>query len=193
MFSNLKKEDVPATVVTLVSIVVLAGTLGVMLFMPLPTSGKIQAKFNSDKMLVNKQTNSAIAGAKLTREAVNTMTWAGNLNQISTTALGKVTELAKTHKLSLDSFRPQRLGSIGDLPTQPYLVSVSGAFPDVVGLTKDIETKGTKLAVSMVQITASDQGSDKVTASIALVAYLTPPPPAAPTKPGVNTGGTKNG
>ncbi len=195
MFANSKKEDLPATVVILVSMVVLLVTLGIMVLVPLPSGTKLQAKYKSDMRLVNRQTESATAGAKLTKEAVNQMTWSGSLNSISTSALAKVTDLAKTHKLSLDSFRPQRLGAAGDLPMQPYLLNVSGAFPDVVGLTKDIETKNTKLAVSMVQITASDQGSDKVSASIALVAYLTPIPPPATTKSGTGTTvrGTKNG
>ena len=54
----------------------------------------------------------------------------------------------------------------------PFLIGVDGSYPNVVAFVKDIETKGTKLALSQVQLSSSDGTTDKVSASIGVVAYV---------------------
>jgi len=101
-------------------------------------------------------------------------TWPGDAQQIAPVALAKVTQLVQARRLRLVAFRPQRTTANGDLTQLPFLVTVEGSYPGVVAFTKDLEAPSTKLAVSLVQIASADAGSDQVTASVGLVAFMPP-------------------
>jgi len=98
--------------------------------------------------------------------------WNISLENIGPAALAKITSLAKAHQVKLSSFRPQRTGDVDGLTQVPFLMTIDGSYPNVVGFVRDIETSDSKLAVSQAQMTSSDGGSDKVSASIGIVAYM---------------------
>jgi hypothetical protein len=74
----------------------------------------------------------------------------------------------------LDAFRPQRSDAKLNPPQLPFLVTIEGHFTDVVGFAKEFDDSGNKLALSQIQMSASEDGTDAVTANVVLVAYLSP-------------------
>ncbi|MBV6458127.1 MAG: hypothetical protein HONBIEJF_01250 [Fimbriimonadaceae bacterium] len=99
------------------------------------------------------------------------MIWALDADEISAHAMAFATKMANGRNLKVAAFRPQRPQPNGNLTMLPYQLSVEGSFPDVVRFLQAMETKGTKLAVNLVQVASADGASDHVNATIGLVAY----------------------
>lgn len=99
------------------------------------------------------------------------MLWSGDPDEISAQAMAFATKMANAQNLNVVAFRPQRTQTNGHLMMLPYQLSVNGSFPDLIHFLQAMETKGTKLAVNVVQVASSDGASDHVSATVGLVAY----------------------
>ncbi|MFZ4508335.1 MAG: type 4a pilus biogenesis protein PilO [Fimbriimonas sp.] len=193
------KNAVGFSSLIVLAILVLATTLAVMLFLPKPTDKGI-AKQRRDKELELKlskqQASDRLAELKA---SINSRIWDLPADQIGPGALSKVSQAAAAHKLKIVAFRPQRANEAEDLIQLPYLVTLDGPYLSVLGFVQDIQAKENKLAVNLVQLASADGASNRVTASVSLMAYQKPPlakPTEAPTKRTAtgtaSTGGSPN-
>ncbi len=153
--------------------VLLAGSL-VGLVWPKPTT---KAAVNNERVktaqwkAAKEKAGTATLIAKAT---VISRTWSEQPAAIQDKVLTLTATLAKKRGLSFIRLLPQRVSLSDPLEQYPFLLVVEGPFPKVAALEKDLELPANRLAVSLFQITSSDSESDKVSASIGLVAHRIP-------------------
>ena len=125
-----------------------------------------------------KQYNTALQGAtsakliaEKTRSENQRSLWSIDSEGIKARTLDTVSRLAKVHGLKMSSFRPQRLEETAALVRSPFMVLLEGSYPQVLSFLNSIENPASKLAVDSVQLTAVDAASDKVNATIGVIAF----------------------
>ncbi len=126
-----------------------------------------------------KATTISLVAAKIAKArtneikaAVDQKIWVGTVADIGPSALAKVNSLSEKHKLKLTAFRPQRITPAGDLSQVPFVITVEGTFLSVLAFEKDFEISSSRLALNSVQITSGEDSTDRVIATIGLLAYL---------------------
>jgi len=174
MISFRDKSATTTSVIIVASILALLGTLIVMVFVPPPTAKGLSTKARRDEMKARIAIKDAREREAEAMRLVAETTWAGNAQTVGPAALARVTQMAKSRNLRLVAFRPQRQSDDADLTMLPFLITVEGTYPNVVQFSRDLETTGTRLSVSMVQVSSADANSDRVTATVATMAYLNP-------------------
>ena len=110
----------------------------------------------------------------LTENQVRTIanrTWTGTPEEVLPIALQKVATMAQAHHLKIVGFHPQTVIVAPSITLIPCVVNVDGSFVNVVAFEKDIEGDSTNLTVNLMQLATADQETNKVTASIGVVAY----------------------
>jgi hypothetical protein len=165
------KADTGASIAIIVAIIVLMGTAVVMIFIPPPsTAGIVAGKARSEKEIVERirQLKSDEIAAKT---VVAAQTWTDSAEEIGPKALAFITSFAQKNRLKLIAFRPQKAVEVNSMDQLPFLISVEGPFPGVMGILQDLEDPALKLGTSLVQISSSDPSSDLVSATIGIVAY----------------------
>jgi hypothetical protein len=111
------------------------------------------------------------AQLKTAQASVAKYVWNKSADEIASQSLKNMTAIAAKHKVQLLGFRPQKTTDDGGFTHLPYLVLLSGTFPNVESALQDIEAPANRLAVSLVQFASSDANSDGVNATIGVVAY----------------------
>ncbi|AIE87572.1 type 4a pilus biogenesis protein PilO [Fimbriimonas ginsengisoli] len=170
------RQDMLPSLITVSAIVVLAGTLAFGIYNnthPL-SSTKAVADAKRDLRMTKTNIGKAIEAIAEKNKAIDAATWSGKPQEIGTQVLKQVTALAKKNGVKLGNVRPQRGINVDALTTLPYLVTVQGSYPAVLAFEREIDQLGNRLAVNLIQISASDANSDQVTANIGVVAYLNP-------------------
>jgi hypothetical protein len=114
------------------------------------------------------------AQLKTSQTAIGKFVWTKSQDEISSQSLKNVTAIAAKHKVQLLGFRPQKPTDDGGFTHLPYLVLLSGKFPNVASTLEEIEAPVNRLAVSLVQFASSDANSDGVNATIGVIAYSLP-------------------
>ncbi|MCC7434966.1 MAG: type 4a pilus biogenesis protein PilO [Methanoregulaceae archaeon] len=97
--------------------------------------------------------------------------WTQPADEVAAATMAKVTSLAQGRNLKVIAFRPQRTVDDAGVVRLPYQVTLEGPFPQVIGFLQGLETSKFRAIVSTVQIASSDGATDKVTATIGVVAY----------------------
>jgi hypothetical protein len=166
---NFKPEQT-YTFLSGLAILVIAGLLGYHLLVPMP-KGPDAVAVAVERQQLETQIEQQRVALGLVRERLAEMTWTGGDEEIAASSLARVTQLTNARRLRLIAFRPQRLAEEQGLTMLPFHVAVEGPYPAVVGLLGELETPVTRLAVNMVQITSVDAASDRVTATIGVVAF----------------------
>lgn len=169
-----RRDDLAANIVIVISAIALAFLLIVLILQPMPKAEGLQSKHRRDMRTAEQATVKARDRIKELDASIATVTWTGAAQQVGPIALSKVTALAKARGVKLNQFRPQRTVTVGDLTQQPFLASVEGPYPAVIAFAKDLETRDTRLAVNLIQVSSADANTDRVLASIGVVAYLRP-------------------
>jgi hypothetical protein len=127
---------------------------------------KIKADIKTQEETIRKAENDA----RIAKAVVQTQTWAGEDAAITGRILDMTTALARKHGVEYVRLQPQRAIVGGTIEQLPYLLVVEGPFPAVAALEKDLEVPANRLAVNAVQLASSDTETNKVSASIGIVA-----------------------
>ncbi len=109
--------------------------------------------------------------------------WTSKPADVTPVALAKISEIVASTKLNLISFRPQKGVESAALLQLQYNLAVDGPYTNVATLLDRIEKSDAKLAVNSVQYAAAEGESDKVTATIGLVAFSEIPKKNSDPKP----------
>lgn len=156
---------------SLVGVVALVG-LGLFdWLMPRPQLQGAVAKQRADIPVLEREVRELRERVGSLRTEQNELLWEVGDGEIGPAALAKVSGVAKKAGIRLTSFRPQRVQEEGELVRLSYMVAVDGGFPALARFVRELENSGAKLAVSSVQISAADGATDRVTASVGLIAY----------------------
>lgn len=155
-----------------IAILVLVCALGFLVFVKRPSMS--DAKFVHTVAQGKLHDQLMLGKARLTKlaSAAAPVIWTSSIDAVAPSALAKVTALAKTRQVKLGAFRPERTTQLNGLTEVPFLVSVDGTFPNTIAFIRDLEGSSSKLAVSQAQMSSSDGNSDRVTASVGIVAYV---------------------
>ncbi len=175
MISFRNKSDVGASVAIIFAIVVLAVTLGAML-LPKP-----KVKANSATMLktatqIKIDTKKNEDANKVALAEIAKWVYAGTPQQIAPTIFARVAAISQAHKLKLQSIRPQKTADADGLTQLPFQISVSGHFPEIAAMLRDLETPSERLSVNLLQISTGEGSTDEVLATIGAIAFLQPGP-----------------
>ena len=159
-----------SNLVLILACVLLAGSALAGVLMPKPLDAAEKKKAEAKR----REQIEAVARAKTLEEAaravVLTRTWTGADAAITSAVLDLTTTLARKRGVSFVRLQPQRNVVGGALDQLPYLVVVEGSFPAIAALEKDLEVPENRLAVNAFQISSSDSETNKVSASISIVA-----------------------
>lgn len=144
---------------------ILAGTV-VGLLLPKPRPKNTDAEVRKQKVLVLRAKSDALVA----QASVQSRTWKGTDVDIANGVYNLTTTLARKRGVSFVRLQPGRAALGGALEQLPYLLVVEGPFPAVAALEKDLEVPANRLAVSAFQLASSDASTNKVSASIGVVA-----------------------
>lgn len=171
MISFRTKAETGASVAILVAIGVLVVTALYMVFVPEPTvagivAGKARSQTELDDRLEKLKKDKVQTTAKIASQV-----WAQPIEEIGPTALQSITAFAQTQRLKLLGFRPQKTVDVNGLTQLPFLISVEGAYPNIIKFVRQLEASDLKMGTSLVQVSATDPNSDLVNATVGVVAY----------------------
>jgi hypothetical protein len=170
------RQDMLPSLITVSAIVVLAGTLGFILYAnshPL-TSAPAVAQAKRDLRTTEAKIQEAKTTLATNQATIDASSWTGAPQEIQTQILNRIGVLAAKRNVKINTVRPQRTMDVDQLSTLPYLITVEGTYPNVLAFERDVEAPTNRLAVNVIQVTATDASTDRVTASIGVVAYLNP-------------------
>lgn len=190
------KDQVPSLLAVL-GIVLLCGSV-VGLFMNRKVSTvDLRRKNNEKRAQYTVLKEKAAADVYSADLIIEKQLWTGKVAEITPAALAKVGRLVSDSQLNLVSFRPQKPLEGANLLQIQYNLSVDGSYSNVATLVDKIERSDARLAVNSVQYASAENDSDKVTATIGLVAFhdfektekadKSPTSSAAAKKPGVKS------
>lgn len=103
--------------------------------------------------------------------------WEGDMEDVTPKLLEEASRLCANHNVNLKSFRPQNPVSDGETIRANYVMLVDGSFPQVAALIRAMDSSASRIGLSLVQISSADQESDKVNATLGVIAYLKAPEP----------------
>lgn len=168
------RQDPLAAILGISATVMLAGTLAFMLFAPKPTTKGMAAKFDKQAFQTRLEIKTAQQHLTASKDFVARQTWTGATQDIDGVVMSQVSRLSQAKGLKLVQLRPQRPDPKATPVQLPFLVTLEGPYPAVVSFLSDLENPSTRLAINLVQISAAEASSDKVTANVGLVAYQNP-------------------
>ena len=186
---NFKQRDevLPSALIVL-SIVILAATLAYMLLVPPPTAAGMAKGREMSRQKIQDEIDRARARSAQIEKANRARLWQGNVDTVTSAALGKLTDLANRRSLKMTAFRPQRPQELEGVSEIPFSVQISGPYPAVRAMIAALDSSGAKLALRSVQMASSDPATSAVTATLGLSAYIASEPTTPPTR---STGGSR--
>lgn len=163
----------PSNTIMILACVLLAGSV-VGLIVPKPNAKDVQAKERTETKKLKTSAEVAKRDALLAKASVVSRTWVGEQSTIQAQLVNLTTSLAKKRGVEWLRLQPQKSVVGGALEQVPFLLVVEGPFPAVASLERDLEAPQNRLAISAFQVASSDSESNKVSASIGLVAHRVP-------------------
>jgi hypothetical protein len=136
----------------------------------------VTPKATQDRKEMKIRSDTAIARSR--GENIDTqlrqLVWSEQAEQIEGKALAIANRVASGRGVKILGFRPQKPSEASGLVQVPFVVSVEGAFPSVVGMVDDLGTRSNRLSVTLIQIASADPASDKVSATVGITAFRLP-------------------
>lgn len=170
------KADPKATTTSLYALaaVLLAGSL-LGLVWPKPTARDAYTKETNDSRKLRQSIRQAEMDTFAAKSSVLSRTWTEEPAAIQDRVLTLTAAQCKKRGVTFVRLQPQRVTADETLQQLPFLLVVEGPFPAIAALEKDLELPASRLAVNLFQATSSDSESNRVAASISLVAHRLPP------------------
>jgi Tfp pilus assembly protein PilO len=161
---------VPSVLIVL-SIVILAGTLLYAAIVPTPSVAGLARGRTARLQEMTRETKDAKARAEAARHNIAPMVWSGDTDTISGAVLEQLTAQARQRGLSISAFRPQRTQDVGGVTELPYTVQLTGAYPGVHAVMESLDAPDSKIVLRSAEIASSAAGSG-VTATLGLTVYV---------------------
>ncbi len=169
-----RREDITPSLLMIVSVVVLAGTLAYMLLVP-GTARSTHTTASSRRRMVDDIAETRHQ-TRVARLAIQPRLWHGNPEFVTAAALAQLTRQTEKRSLKLTSFRPDRPQEFADMTELRFDVQIAGPYAGLHSLLEAQDARGSKLVLRSVQITASQTtGGGTATASLGLSAFVAGP------------------
>lgn len=173
------KDDVLPSALIVLAILLLAGSLAFMVFVPKPTTAGLAKGKVLSRQTVQKEIDDAKEASARAEAEAKLRLWTGRPERVTAEVLSYVTGQTNADKLKLGAFRPQRTVALEGIVELPFSVQISGSFPAVRQFLSALDTPKGRLALRSIQLAGADAASSNVTATLSLSAYV--PLDAAPT------------
>ncbi|MBS1714242.1 MAG: type 4a pilus biogenesis protein PilO [Armatimonadetes bacterium] len=155
------------------AMVLTVGLLAFHLLAPMPSAAQTTKRHRAEEIKTEAETKSLREEVARIKTEIAPNLWDVPVDELGAAVMGVVDKAVAGKALKIQGFRPQKPITVSGVTRFPYLVVLQGPFQQVVGFVRDIETTGTKLAVSGVQMSGADGATDTVTATIGIVALKT--------------------
>lgn len=99
-------------------------------------------------------------------------TWQMSQDAMAPAVLEYLTSECEKNSVQLTSFRTDKSIRVATLDEEPFVAVVEGGFPDVLALAHSLESPGSKLAVNLIELSASETAPGHVTATLGLLGFL---------------------
>lgn len=169
------KDELGTTVAAMLGIVGLVGVLAYMLLVPPPSQEIDTRAQQKEQQEIVKSVDEAKAKLAVANAVITKQTWAAPVPEVESTTLSRLSSLARANGVKLTGLRPQRQTMAGELEAIPFVLSAEGSFPTVLAFVKAVENPENRLAVNLLQLTSAEGDSDKVTATVGLMAFRMEP------------------
>jgi Tfp pilus assembly protein PilO len=179
------EERAPSALIVL-SLLILAGTLAYMLFVPAPSAAGIARGRVTSRRKIQDEIRSTRERNDAMEREVAPLLWQGSVESITSRVLARVTNLANRQNLKVAAFRPQKTQPLDATTELPFNVQVSGTYAQLRALVDQLDRPQSKVALRSVQVASSDTATDAVTAAITLSAYTLTAEPTAPAQGGAS-------
>ena len=166
------KDDVLPSSLIVAAILLLAGSLAFMVFVPRPTTAGLAKGKVLSRQRIEKEIDTAKEASAKAEADAKLRLWTGRPERVTAEVLAYVTGQANANKLKLGAFRPQRTVVLEGAGELPFSIQISGAFPDVRRFLSALDTPKGRLALRSIQLSGADEASSNVTAMISLTAYV---------------------
>lgn len=183
MISFQRREDIVPSVLMILSILVLAGTLAYMLLVPKPSAAAgARASTSSRRRMVDDIADTR-KQTRLARAAVRPRLWHGDPEAVTATVLAQLTQQTGHRALKLAAFRPDRPRAFEEVTELRFDAQVSGPYAGLHSLLDSLDARESKVVLRSVQITLSQTAGSTVAATLGLSAFVAtgPAPPPART------------
>jgi len=168
---NLTNRLAPWNALLFGSMLIMLGAFVYDKVVPMP---KIEVKGSGiaeQEKRLRQQANALYLETKESEQLLNSRLWIGDSKLIGPRAMATATQIASKRQLKLAAFRPQKSVQEGTLVRFPFVVSLEGTYPQIIGFVRDLENPSNKLVVNIVQIASTDGSSSAVNAVINLWAF----------------------
>lgn len=174
---NLQLGNNSATwnVVIILGMILLVGLCAAEILIPKPGHIVAERRYQREKIELTAAIQKAEDTLKSHTAEVEQLTYTGIPDSITPRILEQVNQIAKTNNVNVKSFRPQRVEAGDGIVRLPYILLVDGKFTDVVSFVRTADEPSTLFSVNLLQTAAADGQSDRVNATIGLVAFTRPP------------------
>jgi Tfp pilus assembly protein PilO len=189
MINFRNREDRGASILILLAILILFGSLIYVLAVPEPSAAGIAKGRTISRQKIEQEIETVTRRTREVRAAVKKRLWQGEVESVTALVLQKLTAQANQRSLKITAFRPQKGQLIEGMTELPFSVQLTGAFPNVSAMLKGLDAPNTNITLRSVQIASSDGVSSLVTATLGLSVYIES---AAPSKPAVRSGGSRD-
>lgn len=176
MISFQRREDVAPSLLVILSILVLAGTLAYMLLVPKPSAaGGARAWTSSRRRMVDDIADTR-RQSREARAAIRPRLWRGDPEAVTATVLEQLTVQTGKRSLKLTAFRPDRSQAFEQVTELRFDAQVAGPYAGVHSLLGALDAGGSKVVLRSAQITLSQAAGSTVTATLGLSAFVATDP-----------------
>jgi hypothetical protein len=180
MISFRRPEDVVPSFLILLSLLILAGTLAYMIFVPKPRvtgstglSARTKRRMVDDIALTRKQERVASA-------SIRPRLWHSDPQSVTATVLEQMTSLAGQHSSKLTAFRPERSQPFESVTELRFDAQLTGTYPGIRAIMAALDARGSKIVLRAVQVASSQEADNTVTATLGLSGYIASDPALTP-------------
>ncbi|HEX5322386.1 MAG TPA: type 4a pilus biogenesis protein PilO [Capsulimonadaceae bacterium] len=176
MFDFKQKERLLPSILIVVSLVIAAGAALFASLAPVPGGPAVGSNHTTTRRRMEKDIKLAqITGDKASKE-LHARLWQGNSESVSAGVLAQITKASSQQSLKLGAFRPQRTQPLGAVTEMPYAVQLSGPYPGIRAVMSSLDSANSKIVLRSVQLASSEQGTNTVSATLGVSAYLATDP-----------------
>lgn len=151
--------------------------------LPQPNPAGVRFKYSQELKNLNAEIRTAREEFTTAKTALEKRLWKGDEDQASPEVLADLNELAVAGGVRIVSFRPQKVQVNGSLRQLGFVMVAEGSFGQVMNMVRQMEGAMTRTAIHQIQIASADGGSDRVTATVGMAAYVEDPAASKPAAP----------
>jgi Tfp pilus assembly protein PilO len=165
------------------ALLILVGMAAADYLLPLPKPKNVKDRYERELKELNGEILASRQQFTTAKTALEKRIWKGEEDQASPEILADLNDLAVAGGVRIVSFRPQKAQVNRSLRQLGFVMVAEGSFGQVMSMVRQMEGTMTRTAIHQIQIASSDGGSDRVTATIGLAAYVEDPAASKPTAP----------